>query len=170
MAKHHIQIPELQLTERNVSDMLGLFYDYQDREYHFVPPDEKCVDLGLNMLVKYKRNSIVHGLESKVRFVRQSYFLRNTGVEIHSDMKRTAVIGFELSNPENAPTRMFDDDRQMVEEVFYDEVNAILWDTTCLHAVAPCAQDRIFFQMELERHLCFEDYVELYEKGELFRW
>jgi len=170
MGKYHIHIPELSPSMDDVKSLLGTFEQNREHEYHFVPPADKGVDLGLHMLVKYKRTSLIHALESKIRFVKQSYFLRNNGVDIHRDIKRTAVIGIELSNPLNAPTKMYDDDRSLAEEVFYDGVNAALWDTTRLHSVDNVPIERIYFQMELERHLSFQDYVELYQSGELFRW
>lgn len=170
MGKYHIHIPELEPSQDDVDGLLKTFESHRHDEYHFVPPADKGVDLGLHMLVKYQRSEFIHRLESKVRFIKQSYFLRNHGVDIHRDMKRTAVIGFQLSNPLNVPTKIYHDDGNLCEEVFYDCINVALWDTTRLHSVDDAPLERIFFQAELERHLSYDDYVDLYKSGELFRW
>ena len=100
-------------------------------------------------------------LESKFKYVRDSYFLTSSGYHPHIDDRRQCIVSFELKNDHQIPLKFYDPD----EEVFH--TTPIMWNTTVLHGSESSPSERIFFQIELEDDKQFEFYVEEYNKNEL---
>lgn len=163
----HLHIPELDMTPETKANLFGVFAASRDQEYHYAKPGGDPI--GVRLCVEYEPSSIVHWLISQVRYVRKGYFLRNSGVQRHTDAQRKAVISFELQNFENIPTKMFDTEGNQTDTIFYGS-RAILWNTSVPHEVDPSVDERVFFQLDMERDFTFEQYVEKYKEGELLRW
>tara|TARA_B100000035_G_scaffold251131_1_gene220217 strand:- start:560 stop:1045 length:486 start_codon:yes stop_codon:yes gene_type:complete len=100
-------------------------------------------------------------LESKFRYVRDSYYLTSSGYNPHIDDRRQCIISFELKNDHQVPLKFYDPD----EEVFH--TTPIMWNTTVLHGSEPSPSERIFFQIELEDDKSFDFYAQKHLEGEL---
>lgn len=100
-------------------------------------------------------------LESKFRYVRDSYYLTSSGYSPHIDDRRQCIVSFELKNDHQVPLKFYDPD----EEVFH--ITPIMWNTTVLHGSEPSPTERIFFQIELEDDKSFEFYAKKHLEGEL---
>ena len=100
-------------------------------------------------------------LESKFRYVRDSYYLTSSGYNAHIDDRRQCIISFELKNDHQVPLKFYDPD----EEVFH--TTPIMWNTTVLHGSEPSPSERIFFQIELEDDKSFDFYAQKHLEGEL---
>lgn len=163
-----LDLPELQLLDGERTELLSLYETWKVHEIQYRREKSGTMQ-DLWLLGAYERTPLINRLQSKVRYVRQSYFLKNKGIEPHRDDNRTAVISFELINPENLPTRVYDDESNLVGVIHYDNM-PVLWSTQRLHDAEWTSEPRLFFQMELERENSFEYYAELYQTGDLFRW
>lgn len=100
-------------------------------------------------------------LESKFKYVRDSYFLTSSGYSPHIDDRRQCIVSFELKNDYQVPLKFYDPD----EEVFHS--TPIMWNTTKLHGSESSPSKRIFFQIELEDDKSFEYYMRKYKQNEL---
>lgn len=100
-------------------------------------------------------------LESKFRYVRDSYYLTSSGYNPHIDDRRQCIISFELKNNHQVPLKFYDPD----EEVFH--TTPIMWNTTVLHGSEPSPSKRIFFQIELEDDKSFDFYAQKHLEGKL---
>lgn len=100
-------------------------------------------------------------LESKFKYVRDSYYLTSSGYSPHIDDRRQCIISFELKNDHQVPLKFYDPE----EEVFH--TTAIMWNTTLLHGSDDSPSKRIFFQIELEDDKPFEFYRRKYLENEL---
>ena len=164
-----LELPEIQIHDSERAELFDIHSEYKKNEIQFVAQSGDICDLWL--MSDYVRSPLIHRLESKVKHVRNSYFLRNKGTYRHRDHLRLTVISFVLQDPARIPTTIFaDDEETKVGEIFYTPNMPVLWDVSQIHEVPHPSPERIFFQMEMDRSYRFDYYVEMYNNGELFRW
>ena len=100
-------------------------------------------------------------LESKFKYVRDSYYLTSSGYSPHIDDRRQCIISFELKNDHQVPLKFYDPE----EEVYH--TTPIMWNTAVRHGSENSPSKRIFFQIELEDDKSFNFYMQKHLEGKL---
>jgi len=154
--KYFFHIPEL------IPDDINPLVDYYDEHKGKIKANGFA---GLNFLVIDDLPTCLNNIANKVNkeyFQRLYYYSNSEDVARHSDKRRDTVITIPLINHKNIPT-MFDSG-----PLYYK--GPTLVNTLINHWVEnPNKEFRLFIQIELKTEYTFEEYVDLYNKGELIK-
>lgn len=167
----YIKTPELNITEEERKELIQCFYDNEHNKTTYI--SKKGTDTTLTILTEVDTvPSIMQKLIDKIpkKYYHTFVFLGNNGsISPHVDDTRQAVITFPLIT-DDTPTSFIEekDYDSIVDELFYNDNQTVLWNTKAWHKVVAADQFRLFFQIELNPDNTYEDYEALYKEGKLF--
>ena len=176
----YLHLKELDINENDRQDLLDLYehcFEYKDhwqkesgQEYiHWEYKDDFGNPCHLWFLPLAKRIPLIHQLESKVKYIQQSYFIISNGIIPHKDSERTGAISFELLNKENKGFNFYDDDLNLLD-TFTFEGRTIMWNPQVNHNVNYTKEDRIYLQISFDFSFPYSFYEQAYLDRTLFRW
>jgi len=139
--------------------LLDIYHQYESQIKTYINKHGDGQPIGV-LLFDEKPDYLLE-MESKFKYIHNSYYLVSSGYHPHIDDTRQCIISFELQNEYQVPLKFYDP----VEEVFH--TGPIMWNTALLHGSEPSPTPRIFYQVELKDDQPFEFYLRKYLNDEL---
>lgn len=162
---HCIKVPELILNKKEINNLKKLYF-LNKLQYGRTYVSDNGVPSELTIVADYPKSDLIKKIENKIenKYIDASYFVSNRGIEPHTDDNRQCIFSFEISNDENIPIN-FHVDNLVTAEHYNGEV--LMWNPQIRHSADKSITERIFFQIELQRNLTYNDYLRLYQSDKL---
>lgn len=168
--KMYVKVPELNISDDQCQALIKCFDDNIHNKTTYVA--QNGIDTTLTILTELDNtNEIVNYLINRIskKYYFSFVFLGNKGnITPHKDDDRQAVITFPLIT-NDTPTSFLQEDNHdtVINELYYNTNEAVMWNTKIWHKVLPTDQFRLFFQIELKRDNSYEFYYNELMSGNL---
>lgn len=165
----YIEVPQLVLTAEQKANLLEYFHEVKQQYGQlYVTKSGRVQDLMV--VVGFPSNDLIKQISDRLPagIIHNTYFLANNGIDVHQDDDRYCIISFELQNTENVPMDIYDEDRVLIDRMYYKGM-PMMWNPKIVHGAGTSSTQRIFFQIEMRRDLRFPEVLDMYLKGELIK-
>ncbi len=156
-----IKIPEIQLDIKKISTKV---LNTPESEW-------KKLEWGQSILVNRDYLQIKGMFRPKIKVYSTIMVMRfnpNTGLPIHKDNERKAVIQIPLYNCESTPTFFYDEDRNLTYTLDWKENSAYMFDTHVYHNLLNDTEEPRYMLYIPFFHQDYKTLLDLYTNNDFF--